>query len=195
MSGMRFVQAGAVLLGAALYLGYFLVGAELGGFNILPQIVIGFNALLSIVTIFVTIDSVRKVRAGKTRELATDVFVVKLTAIPFFVINFGVGAMAGLFGAVTLIHGIGMVFVAAVAIGTVLTYLTMLSTSIYGWASVIRLRREGQISRFLVVLYTILLFVFVADTVVGILLFVHYRRSRHAAIEDVKSPVESITAD
>jgi hypothetical protein len=38
------------------------------------------------------------------------------------------------------------------------------------------LRREGRIDTVLAVLYTTLLLVFVADTVVGIMLFVHSRR-------------------
>jgi hypothetical protein len=78
-------------------------------------------------------------------------------------------------------HGIGIALIFVVLISVVLTYLAMVSTSVYGWASVRALRREGRISRGLAVLYSLLLLVFVADIVAGILLFAHSRRGRVAA--------------
>ena len=75
----------------------------------------------------------------------------------------------------------GSVLVLALIAGSVvLTYLTMLSTSVYGWASITVLRRERRIGTVLSVLYTILLFIFVADIVAGILLFAHSRRGTKA---------------
>jgi amino acid transporter len=192
---MRFVQAGTMVLGIAVYFGVFFLSSFENGSDLLFYIIIGYNVLLLVAAILAVIDSVRKIRAKKTGELTTAVFVVKLVAIPYFLINFALWALVALGGAATLIHGIGIALLGAAAVATVLTYLAMLSTSVYGWASVVQLRRDRRIGRALAVLYTILLFVFVADTVVGILLFVHYRRSSDAVIEDVKSPVESITAD
>lgn len=185
MIAMRFVQAGAMLLGVVVYLG-LVVALSLvrDGFEysyVFFQLTfIGWNALLLVVTILVIIDSVRKVRTGRTRELASGVFIAKLAAIPFFLINYAIWALVGLMGAVILIHGIGIALVGAAAIAAVLTFLTMLSTSVYGWATIVRLRRERRIGRALGVLYTVLLFVFVADIVAGILLFAHSRRGRVA---------------
>jgi hypothetical protein len=63
-----------------------------------------------------------------------------------------------------------------VAIGVVLTYLTMLSTSIPVWATITQLRRERFIDTGLTVLYAIMSLLFVTDVAAGVLLFGHYRR-------------------
>jgi hypothetical protein len=89
---MRFVQAGVLLLGAAIYVFFLLnvantdIAAELA--DATGPIFIGWNVALLVAAGLAIIDSVIKVRKGKTAQLATGVFVVKLAAIPFFVINF-----------------------------------------------------------------------------------------------------------
>jgi hypothetical protein len=188
---MRFVQAAAMLLGAAAYFVLFYFYWEESNTDLLWPAVIGWNALSLVVTVLVIIDSVRKIRAGKTGHLARGVFVVKLAAIPFFVINFAILSLVGLFGLAFTWRGIGIAFVAAAAIGAVLTFLAMLSTSVYGWATIIQLRREGRIDKKRVVIYTILLFVFVADIVAGILLFATYRRGAKSVAAAQAVSVES----
>lgn len=178
---MRFIQAGTMLLGTVIYVGFFL-GWYRESMVLLIWAVICFNALVLIVTVLVTIDSRLKIRASETRQLATGVFITKLAAIPLFVGNFAMLALGSVGGAATLIHGVGLAILGIVAIGTALNYVAMLSTSVYGWAAIVALRREGRIGRVLAVLYTILLFVFVADTVAGILLFAHSRRGRVARL-------------
>jgi hypothetical protein len=184
-----------MLLGTVVYLfvvssvlhddshGYFLVGPLL-----LTTIV--WNAIVLIVTILVIIDSVRKVRKGMTAQLATGVFVVKLAAIPFFLINFALMAVLAYTGMLILVVG-GVALLTAVGISVVLTYLTMLSTSVYGWANVVQLRRERRIDTGMAVIYTFLLFIFVADTVAGILLFVHYRRAEKVIAAAQGASIES----
>ena len=172
-----------MVLGAVAYLVVILYFANDGSsydavFPILWT-VIGWNAVLLIVTILVIVDSVRKVRAGKTRELATSVFVVKLAAIPFFLVNFALLTLIYFFSFLILLFG-GPVLQIAVTIGACLTYLAMLSTSVYGWASIVQLRRERRIDTPLVVLYVFLLLIFVWDIVAGILLFADWRRSKMA---------------
>lgn len=153
--------------------------------NALPGVIIfpilGWNLLLVVVTILVMIDSIRKVRAGRTRELAAGVFVVKLAAIPFFVINFAQMVLIAFIGMVVFVFG-GAALVAVAVISIGLTYLAMLSTSVYGWATIAQLRHEGRIDKRRTVLYSILLAVFVADIVAGILLFVHTRRREKAVL-------------
>ena len=195
---VRFVQAGAVLFLALLYSVLLYTSDPNSEFSyqfaewvnqvgVTPElwfwpILIGWNVLLLVVAILVTVDSVRKVRAGKTQQLATGVFVVKLAAIPYFLLNFLLwGALAG----VGLALGGWGVFVIAIAVP--LTWFTMLSTSIYGWASIVLLRREGRIGKVQVALYAILLCVFVTDIVAGILLFVQSRR-RHSHSLSVATP-------
>jgi hypothetical protein len=139
--------------------------------------VLVWNTVLLAMTVLVVVDSVRKVRRGLTAQLATGVFVVKLAAIPFFLVNFALMALIALAGMVTLMVG-GAALVGAAWISIGLTYVAVLSTSVYGWASVLRLGRDGRIGTGLVMIYTMLLFVFAADTLVGILLFVHSRPRR-----------------
>lgn len=197
---VRFVQAGVLLFLALLYFVLLAVSdpnaefsyqfAEwLNQLGVTPElwfwpVLIGWNVLLLVVAILAAVDSIRKVRAGKARQVATGVFVTKLAAIPYFLLNFLLwGALAG----VGLALGGWGIFVIAIAVP--LTWFTMLSTSIYGWASIVLLRREGRIGKVQAALYTILLCVFVADIVVGILLFVHSRRRpKTTAIASAASP-------
>ena len=193
---MRFVQAGVMLLGTAMYLVDFLYpwrGDEFGDSSALvPTVFIVWNASLIIVTILVIIDSVKKVRKGMAAQLATGVFIVKLAAIPYFLINFALFFSVGAMGIGMVLMARGSVLVLALIAGSVvLTYLTMLSTSVYGWASITVLRRKRRVGTVLSVLYAILLFVFVADIVAGILLFAHSRRGKKALVAAQGASIES----
>ncbi|GHF22668.1 hypothetical protein [Pseudolysinimonas yzui] len=175
---MRFVQAGVMLLGAVIYVLVIKFLGELSRADalwVVPAAFIGWNILVFVTFILVAIDGVRKVRAGKTRQLATDLFVVKLSAIPFFLINFALLAVITAAGTVML-RAAGIVFLAFVPLEVALTYLAMVSTSVYGWASIVQLRRDRVIGTGLTVLYSFLLLIFVTDIVAGILLFGHSRR-------------------
>ena len=66
--------------------------------------------------------------------------------------------------------------------GTILTYLLLLSTSIYGWAAIIQLRRERSIGTGLTVLYALLLLVFVVDIAGAVMVFGHSRRRAGTAL-------------
>lgn len=187
---MRYVHAAVPVLGALLYLGLFLGWFSTESGDLSWQLIIGWNGLLLVTTILAIIDGIMKVRAGRMRELATGVFLGKLAAIPFFVINFIVLALGGLAGTLLLfVRGIGLPFLIIVAIGAALTYLTMLCTSVYGWAAIARLRRDGAIGRPLAAVYAVLLLVFVADIAVGIALYVHYRLERRKQLSDKPSSV------
>jgi hypothetical protein len=140
-----------------------------------------WNLLLLIVTVVVIVDSVRKVRARKTQQLATDVVVVKLAAIPFFVLNYTFLALLFLGGLMLLMIGGPALWVIG-AIGVGLTYPAMLSTSVYAWAAILQLRREGVIKPGLAVLYLILSLLYVTDIATGILLFGHARRRPRRAL-------------
>ena len=175
-----------MVLGAALYLALWLVvffpaspfgslasdivGSNLGTVAIAS--VVGWNVLLLVVTILVLTDSFRKVRAGRTRELATSVFTVKLAAIPFFLINFASVAFLAVAGAIKLLIP-GLI---VIAIAVPLTWFAMLSTSIYGWATIVAMRRERSIRPSLIVLYSFMLALFVVDIAAGVELFGRSRR-------------------
>jgi hypothetical protein len=177
---VRFLQAGVMLLGAVIYVLLIVFPSLITSdiWWVILAALIGWNILLIVATILSIIDGVRKVRAGKTRELATDAFVVKLVAIPFFLLNFAVLALVIVAGFVML-RGGGIVLL---PFGVGLTYLTMIATSVYAWASIARLRRDRVIGTALAVLYSILLLGFVTDIVAGILLFGHSRRRSGTAL-------------
>lgn len=139
-----------------------------------------WNLLMLIATVIAIVDSVLRIRARKTRQLAVDAMVVKLASIPFFLSNFAV--LMVLFNAGVVLIWIGPFLWTIVAIGSGLTYLTMLSTSVYAWATIAQLRRERVIGSGLTLLYSILCFLFVTDIAVGVLLFGHSRRRPRLAL-------------
>jgi hypothetical protein len=123
------------------------------------------------VTVLVIIDAVRRIRRRQTAALGFGSFLVKIVSVPFFVLNFVLVwfASTGL-----AFFGIG-VLIAAVAIPA--TYITMLSTSIYSWAALIALRRDRKITLGLTIFYAAMLFLFVYDIAIGIVIFGHSRPS------------------
>jgi hypothetical protein len=175
-------------LGSAMYIWIATLSEQLNMDGQLPDLTWVFviagiwNLLLLIVTVIAIVDGTRSLRAGKTRQLATDGMVVKLISIPFFISNFLVLAEVFVTGGITLIVLIGFALWVVVAVGIGLTYLTMLSTSIYLWAAIARLRRERVISTGLTVLYVILSLLFVTDIAATVLVFGHSRRRPRLAL-------------
>lgn len=134
-------------------------------------VAVGVWNLLALAAFVITIvDAVRKIRAGKSRQLATDAMVTKLASAPFFLVSAVVLPLAFLGGFLVFLFG-GALALIVVPVVAVLTYFVMLSTSVYGWAAIVQMRRERVLGIPLTVVYAILLFVPVADIVVGILLF------------------------
>jgi hypothetical protein len=183
-SNVRFVQPVVLLLGAAMYIVVFAFSSQLTrGDTVHWNLVIagGWNLLLLVATIVAVVDSIRRVRAKKTRQLATDAMVVKLAATPFFVLNFLLLAFLFVGGGAIFILG-GFLLWVAFAIGIALTYLALLSTSVYAWAAIAQLRRDRMIGIWLTVVYTILSLVPVTDVAAGVLLFGHSRRRPRLAL-------------
>jgi hypothetical protein len=181
---MRFVQPAVLLLGTAMYVVLIAFSGQLVKATNPWTLAIpaAWNLLLLIATIITIVDSALRIRAGKTKQVATDAMVVKLVAIPFFILNFYVLAEFFVVGGITLIIVIGFALWIVVAIGIGLTYLTMLSTSIYLWAAIARLRRERIIGTGLTVLYVILSLLYVTDIAAGVLVFGHSRRRPRLAL-------------
>jgi hypothetical protein len=172
-----------LLLGVGMYIVVIAIfQAEGGPSNDLWFLVIAgtWNLVILVATVIAIVDGVLRIRAKRTKELAVDAMVVKLVSIPFFLINFAVLLFA-LNASIVLIF-IGPILWTVIAIGTGLTYLTMLSTSVYVWATITRLRRERTISTRQTVLYMILSFLFVTDIAAGVLLFGHSRRRPRLAL-------------
>jgi heme exporter protein D len=173
-----------MVLGTAMYAVVFVIVAQNDLMAYVSEIltIVGvWNGLLILATVISIVDSILSVRAKKTRQLATDAMVVKLASIPFFLLNYVGVAMLILGGAVFLLLA-DPLFLFAGVIGVVLTYLAMLSTSVYVWAAIVQLRRERIIGTGLTVLYGILSLVFVTDIVAGVMLFGHYRKRPRLAV-------------
>ena len=178
------MQPAVLLLGSALYIGFIVFVLQLddsssddGSFDLWILVCVGiWNILMFAATIFAIVDSVRGVRAKQTRRLAVDAMVAKLVAVPFFLLNFAFLFFLFQAGLATAWMGIGFVAWIVVAIAAGMTYLTMLSTSVYVWATIAQLRKQRIIGTGLTVLYTILSLLFVTDIAAGVLLFAHSRR-------------------
>ena len=182
---VRFVQPVVLVIGVGMYVSVLFLTdfrQSFSPFGAVPWISVAaaWNALLLAAWIIAIVDAIRRLRAQQTRQLATDALVVKLVSIPFFLLNFVAVAWLYLGGAVGLVFADPFVLPAAVT-GSVLSYLAMLSTSVYGWAAIAQLRREHIIGTGLTVLYTILSFLFVTDIVAGVMLFGHSRRRPRVA--------------
>ncbi|MEO6533386.1 MAG: hypothetical protein ABIO06_07410 [Pseudolysinimonas sp.] len=180
---MRFVQPAVLLLGIGVYAAVIAIFLGDGGMSDDPWFVgiaIAWNLALLVATIIAIADSVRRLRAKRTRQLAFDAMVVKLASIPFFLVNFAMFLFASVASLVLIM--IGPIIWTVIAIGIGLTYLTMLSTSVYAWATIAQLRRERVIGTGLAILYTILTCLFVTDVVAAVLLFGHSRRRPRLAL-------------
>jgi hypothetical protein len=187
---MRFVQPAVLLLGSAIYVGFILFiiqqtdsssqvdsSSDDGSFDLWILVCVGiWNLLMLAATVIAIVDSIRAVRAKQTRQLGVDAMVAKLVAIPFFLLNFAFLSFLFQAGLVTAWMGIGFVAWIVVAIAAGMTYLTMLSTSVYVWATIAQLRKQRIIGTGLTVLYAILSLLFVTDIAAGVLLFAHSRR-------------------
>jgi hypothetical protein len=154
----------------------------------------GWNTLLVAVAALVAADSVTKVRGGATRKLATDALVVKLAGLPFFLVSSFVLSLVTAGGLVIFVLG-GALLVLAATVGAIFTYLAMLSTSVYSWAAISRLRRDGFIGTGLAVLYMLMSFVPVADIAAGVLVYGHSRRRPGRALVVVLLALGAILMD
>ncbi|GAB3410148.1 hypothetical protein GCM10027515_30130 [Schumannella luteola] len=175
---MRYAQAGLMIFGALLWIGIIL--AFFNGLidrehsqAVVYGTVIGWNILLFVATVLVIVDAVVKIRGRRTDQLSGGVMLVKLAAIPFFIINFIVLALVSI-GTVVFV-GTGII---VAAVTTPMTYVAMLSTSVYGWAALIAQFRDRRIAGGRLAFYVVMLFVFVFDIVAGILIYGQARRSR-----------------
>jgi hypothetical protein len=180
---MRFAQPVVMLLGVVAwvaFLVYFHDAGNTGNYG-LPFLILGvWNLLVLVAAVLTIVDSVRKVNSNVSGELAGSAMMTKLASFPFVMVNF-VGLMGAFFSSFGLLLFGGPVLWVIVPIVGVLTYLVGLTTSVYGWAAITQMRRERKLSVALTVVFTILLLLPPADTVVGVLLF-RRRRPRLALL-------------
>jgi hypothetical protein len=181
---MRFVQPVVMVVGAVMYTLIFAFFDDLNTYYTIQWnfVIAGaWNLLFLVATVIAIVDSIRRIRAKKTRQLATDALVVKLAAIPFFILNYVMLVFLFFLGGAALLFGGPLLWV-VVAVGSGLTYLAILSTSVYVWAAIAQLRRDRIIGTRLTVLYAILSLIPVTDVAASVLLFGHYRRRPRLAL-------------
>lgn len=117
-------------------------------------------------------DAIQAAVRGDVRSLARGAVLAKLSAIPFFVINF-LGAV--LIALVSLVRG-GPLVAVTVPVMVAGTFCIMLTTSVYGIAALIRLRRDRMIGHGFLWPHLVLHLLFVLDVVSSIVVAWRIRR-------------------
>lgn len=174
---MRYVYAGTLVFGAAFWLVFVIVLAFVG-FGDGTALAVALEAwviVLAVVWVLALIDVIVAFRKRDLARLASGAMLVKLCSIPYFAVTV---SQLGLTSLATSVVGFGFLLA---PIAAAATFLVMLSTSVYGWATIILLRRSKQLDPGLAVLYAVMLVIFVADIVAGVMLYLHTRRILRAA--------------
>lgn len=114
------------------------------------------------------VDAIRKLASGDADGLRRGAIMVKLSAMPLFILNFVfVAAFALVLQIVASLFAAGAVLALFNAFGVTiiiaLTYLTMLPTSAHGWAALIWLRRHKAVTNTFFIVNAILHAIFVVD--------------------------------
>jgi hypothetical protein len=150
------------LIGTALIAVFFagLGQPELAGldqtqlFDLLSYALLVWWGLYVLIAIFSVVESVRWVRRDDLVALRRSMLLVKLSSVPFFVLNFVLASA---------------IAVASRLIGTVvvvpITYLLMVLTSAYGIGCLTVLRRRGLLKGWVVGLAVAAQLVFVLDVI------------------------------
>lgn len=111
--------------------------------------------------------SVKELRNNDIKPLMASVKFLKLGSIPYFIVNFALCAMIGLLF-VLVSRGLGLIFL---PIPVVLTWLTMLSTSISSFFLLAALRKNKAATTGFIVKHIILQLFFIID-IIGALFIV-----------------------
>ncbi|SDH52329.1 DUF6652 family protein [Agrococcus jejuensis] len=117
-------------------------------------------------------DAIQAAIRGDVRSLARGAVLAKVSAIPFFLVNF---AGAVLIAVVALVRG-GPLVAVVVPVMVAGTFCIMLTTSVYGVAALIRLRRDRAIGHGFLWPHLVLHVLFVLDVVSSIVVAMRIRR-------------------
>lgn len=154
----------------------FLVGLgrpELAGIessrltDLLSVALLAWWGVYLLITIFSIVEAVRYVRRDNLAALRRSMVMVKVSSVPFFVLNF---VLASLITLGTRL--IGVAFVVPV------TYVLMLLTSAYGIGCLVVLRRRGIVKGWVVGVFVAAQLVFVLDVVSAIALAIVSLRAK-----------------
>jgi len=179
----------SVLLLAAMYLYLFVPTAVFFGlsnendqFPVLLLTVLGTCFILLIVAgIFNLVSAVELFRKEEYNKLRSEMLLLKLGFIPFFVAEYAIFIAMALgfsFLAVFFIWTVvgPVIFIMMVVIAAVMLYTIMLISSVYGIAFVSLLRKEKIISTGMLILYNVFQLIPVADLIITIVLLSKYRK-------------------
>ncbi|GAA1575275.1 MULTISPECIES: DUF6652 family protein [Kribbella] len=118
--------------------------------------------------VLVVVDAVRLSRRRDLDALQRSANLVKLFAVPFFVVNFVAFAESVLVAGAREGDHLGIDGFVLALVVVVLTYLVMLPTSAYGIAALLLLRKDDRIGRTFCGVNLVLHFLFVADVLSSI---------------------------
>ncbi len=124
--------------------------------------------------------SIKELRNNDTKALIASVKLLKLASIPYFIINFALCAIIGLLF-VVVSRGLGLIFL---PIPVVLTWLTMLSTSMSSLFLLAALRKNRAATAGYVMKHAILQLFFVID-IISALFIVKRARAFLAKLPEV----------
>ncbi len=183
---------GLLLLGAVLDLVMLLAGPQVQRLvgvsdeHVLDRLLLpvwaGWVTLYVIAAVVVLVDAIRRVRRRDLDGLQRAATVVKLGAIPFFVVNF---VLLGVGGLVASMMAVGVVLVVLFVVGT---YLVMLPTSVYGVACLVLLLRGRAIGPAFFAVNLVLHLLFVVDVVSTLVVAFRARQVLAAAPPGLTTP-------
>jgi len=158
----------AKVLGAWLGVGTLLMVALIEELPAVPVVLGGWLVGCFVVGGVVVADALRLRRRGDLDGLQRSANVVKVAAVPFFLVNFVALARVVLHVGAGDREHFGLRGFLTAVLFVVLTYLVMLTTSAYSVGCLAVLRQDGQIGRGFFGLHLILQFLFVTDVVSAI---------------------------
>ncbi|TDD57917.1 hypothetical protein E1263_21325 [Kribbella antibiotica] len=170
-------SAASRALAAWLGLGALLVAGLAADLPVFPALAIGWLVIYFIVGALAIADAIRLARRADLDVAQGSANVVKIAAIPFFVLNFvALTRIVVSVGADDSDHFGFRGFLIALLF-VVLTYLVLLPTSAYAVACLVVMRRDERIGRVFYGLHLILQFLFVVD-VAGAVVVIEVARNR-----------------
>jgi hypothetical protein len=167
----------AKALGAWLGLGALLLIGLIYELPAMSVLLVGWLLVYFVVAGFVVADAIRLRRRGDLDALQASANVVKIAAIPFFVLNFVALTRIVFHVGSDDRDNFGLRGFLIAVLFVVLTYLAMLPTSAYTVGCLTLMRKEDRIGGLFYGLHLILQFLFVTD-IVGAMVVIEVARNR-----------------
>ena len=170
---MRYMKASAIILMLWPYLGFVLFG--IAGRLELPFLFWVHTALTVVVYVMCIVNACRCRGEGCAYQLAFWNMLIKLVHIPYYLFTLLVGI---LLLAVMVVPAFIFASPILVLVLSVINYLLLLTSSVYGINAVLRGRKEGTLPTKTAVCHGILHLLFVTDCISAVIVFVKLRKEK-----------------